>query len=150
MEKKGNGRVKMRRNKIDIIVDVLEVTKNGVNKTAIVYKTNLNFRLAEKYLLLLEKQGLLEKKSDKYFTSDKGKLFLGKAKDLTMQLETIIQNGKENTKQNETPMLKHKEMIIYYEAPIQKSQEMLSQNKPAIGRVREITIQSEPPIQMVG
>jgi predicted transcriptional regulator len=65
-------------------------TKNGINKTAIVYKTNLNFRLADKYLLLLEKQGLLEKKSDKYFISDKGKNFLGKAKDLTIQLETII------------------------------------------------------------
>jgi len=119
MEK--NGREKMRRSKIDIVVDVLEVTKNGVNKTAIVYKTNLNFKLAEKYLLLLEKQGLLEKKSDKYFTSDKGKIFLGKAKDLTMQLETIIETGKENTKQNETLMLKHKEMAIYYEAPLQKS-----------------------------
>jgi len=141
----------MRRSKFDIVVDVLEVTKNGVNKTAIVYKTNLNFRLAEKYLLLLEKQGLLEKKSDKYFTSDKGKNFLGKAKDLTMQLEAIIQNGKENTTQNETPMLKHKEMTIYYEAPLQKSQEMLLQNnKLPIERVREITIQLEPSIQMVG
>jgi predicted transcriptional regulator len=108
----------MRRSRIDIVVDVLEVTKNGVNKTAIVYKTNLNFTIAEKYLLLLEKQGLLEKKSDKYFTSNKGNIFLGKAKDLTMQLEIIIQNGKENTKLNETPMLKHTEMTLC-EPPIQ-------------------------------
>jgi len=103
-KKNENGREKMRRSRIDIVVDVLEVTKNGVNKTAIVYKTNLNFKLADKYLLHLEKQGLLEKKLDKYFTSDKGKIFLGKAKDLTMQLETIIQKSKENTLQNETPL----------------------------------------------
>ncbi len=113
----------MRRSRMDIIVDILEVTKNGVNKTAIVYKTNLNFRLAEKYLLLLETQGLLEKKADKYFTSDKGKVFLEKAKELTMQLETINQKGKENTKQNETPMRKPQEMTIYYKGPIQKSRE---------------------------
>jgi predicted transcriptional regulator len=133
--KKENGREKMRRSRIDIVVDLLEVTKNGVNKTAIVYKTNLNFRLADKYLLHLEKQGLLEKKADKYFTSDKGKIFLGKAKDITMQLETIIQTGKENTKQNETPM--------------QKSQETMLLNKPPIERVREIMIQCEPSTQMV-
>ena len=134
---------------MDIVVDVLEVTKNGVNKTAIVYKTNLNFRLAEKYILLLEKQGLLEIKSDKYFTSDKGKIFLGKAKDLTLQLEPIIQNGKEKTLQNETTMFKHRELAIFYEAPLQKSQEIILQNNLQMERVKKITIQSEPPIQMV-
>jgi len=140
----------MRRSRIDIVVDLLEVTKNGVNKTAIVYKTNLNFRLADKYLLHLEKQGLLEKKSDKYFTSDKGKIFLGKAKDLTTQLETIIQTGKENIKQIDTLKQKEQEIPILYEAPMQKSQEMMLLNKPQIERVREIIIQSEPPTQMVG
>src|SRR5659263_146628 len=141
MEKRMEG-YKMRRSKIDIVVDVLEVMKTGVNKTAIVYKTNLNFRLAEKYLLLLEKQGLLEKKSDKYFTSDKGKIFLGKAKDLTLQLEIPIQKAME--KQNETPMLMNNEMTIYYEAPVQKSQEILLQTKLTIGRGRGISIEYEP------
>lgn len=94
----------MRRSRIDIVVDVLDVTKNGANKTAIVYKTNLNFKLAEKYLLLLEKQGLIEKRSDKYFTSDKGKIFLGKARDITMELETIIQKDKESSKQYDVPL----------------------------------------------
>jgi predicted transcriptional regulator len=140
----------MRRSKIDIVVDVLEVTKNGVRKTVIVYKTNLNFRLAEKYLLLLEKQGLLEKKSDIYFTSDKGKIFLGKAKDLTMQLEIPIQKVMENARQNETPMLEHKEMTMYYESSFQKSQEMMLQNKLPIERAREKMTECEPLIQMVG
>ncbi len=78
----------MRRSRIDIVAEILEVAKKGVNKTAIVYKTNLNFTLAEKYLSLLEKQGLLENKSDKYVTSDRGRIFLAKARELTVQLES--------------------------------------------------------------
>ncbi len=78
----------MRRSRIDIIIEVLEVAKSGVNKTSIVYRTNINFRLAEKYLELLEKQGLLVNKFEKYFTSDEGKVFLQKAKEITLQLET--------------------------------------------------------------
>jgi len=77
----------MRRSRFDIIIEILEVAKAGVNKTSIVYRTNLNFTLAEKYLELLEMQGLMENKSEKYITTGKGKIFLEKAKDLTLQLE---------------------------------------------------------------
>jgi predicted transcriptional regulator len=76
----------MRRSRIDIIIDVLEAAVLGVNKTAVVYKTNLNFKLAEKYLELLQKQGFLENTVNKYKTTDKGKIFLQKAKELTLQL----------------------------------------------------------------
>jgi len=86
---------KMRRSRIDIVVKILDVAKNGVNKTAIVYRSNINFTLAGKYLNLLEKQELLENKSDKYTTTDKGKVFLQKAKELTLQLEAPIQEAKE-------------------------------------------------------
>jgi len=110
----------MRRSRIDIVVEVLEVAKNGVNKTAIVYKSNLNFRLAAKYLLLLEKQGLIENISDKYFTSDKGKVFLGKAKELTMQLEIPNQKTNENVPKDETLMQKAREITLQCEAPIQR------------------------------
>ena len=41
---------KMRRSRIDIVVKILDVAKNGVNKTAIVYRSNINFTLAGKYL----------------------------------------------------------------------------------------------------
>lgn len=51
----------MRRSRIDIIIDVLEVAKMGANKTSVVYKTNLNFKLADKYLELLQNQGLKHK-----------------------------------------------------------------------------------------
>ncbi|MCG2736285.1 MAG: winged helix-turn-helix domain-containing protein [Candidatus Methanoperedenaceae archaeon] len=76
----------MRRSRIDIIIDVLEVAIMGVNKTSVVYKSNLNFRLAEKYLELLQKHGLVEKRVDKYITTDKGKNFLQKAKEITLQI----------------------------------------------------------------
>ncbi len=76
----------MRRSKIDIIIDVLEVAKMGVNKTSVVYRTNLNFKLADKYLELLQNQGLVENKLDKYITTDKRKIFLEKAKEITLQL----------------------------------------------------------------
>ena len=77
----------MRRSKIDIIIDVLEVAKMGVNKTHLVYRTNLNFKLANNYLDLLQNQGLVEKRLDKYITTDKGKAFLQKANEVTLYLE---------------------------------------------------------------
>ena len=76
----------MRRSRIDIIIDVLEVAKIGVNKTGVVYKTNINFKLADKYLDLLQKQGFVENIVDKYITTNKGKIFLDKAREITLQL----------------------------------------------------------------
>ena len=80
----------MRRSRIDIIVEVLDVAKTGVNKTSIVYKTNLNFRIAERYLKLLEIQGFVENKFDKYITTNKGRVFLEKAREITLQLEAPL------------------------------------------------------------
>jgi predicted transcriptional regulator len=78
----------MRRTRIDIIIEILEAAKAGVNKTGLVYRTNLNFRLAEKYIELMEKQGFLEYMSAKYITTVEGKVFLMKAKEITQQLES--------------------------------------------------------------
>ncbi len=80
----------MKRSRIDIIIDILEVAKMEVNKTGLVYKTNLNFKLANNYLELLQNQGLLEKMLDKYITTDKGKAFLKKAKEVTLDLEPCM------------------------------------------------------------
>ena len=77
----------MRRSRIDISIDILEVAKKEVNKTGIVYRTNLNFKLAERYLDLLLKHGLVENRLDKYITTDKGKIFLAKAKEIALNLE---------------------------------------------------------------
>jgi len=75
----------MRRSRIDIIIDVLDAAQMGVNKTSVVYKTNLNFKLADKYLGLLQKHGLVENRVDKYITTDKGKIFMEKAKEVTLE-----------------------------------------------------------------
>ncbi len=80
----------MRRSRIDIIIDVLDAAQMGINKTSVVYRTNLNFKLADKYLELLLKQGLVENNSDKYKTTENGKIFLEKAKEITQQLEEPI------------------------------------------------------------
>jgi len=133
----------MRRSRMDIVVDILEAAKNGVNKTAIVYRTNLNFTLAEKYLELLEKQGLLENKSEKYITSDKGKVFLAKAKEITMQLETPLQNTNEKIMQDEASLPKAKQMTLQYEEPMQKTQEMKLPYEAPIQKAQEISINQQ-------
>ena len=62
----------------------------GVNKTGLVYRTNLNFKLANNYLEILKNQGLVEKRLDKYITTDKGKTFLQKANEVTLYLEPCM------------------------------------------------------------
>jgi len=81
----------MKRGRIDIIIDVLETAKVGVNKTRIVYEANLNFKLADKYLALLQKNGLMEKKMDKYIITEKGKRFLERAQDVVLNYPPIFE-----------------------------------------------------------
>lgn len=113
----------MRRSRIDIVIEILEVAKHGVNKTTIVYRSNLNFTLADKYLELLEKQGLLENRSEKFITSDKGKDFLSKAKDLTLQLEEPLQKQKEMYPKLEVPQQKVNELSSHQELSMQKTKQ---------------------------
>lgn len=75
----------MNRGRIGIITDILNVCKEQQNKTRIVYKTNLNFNLTGKYLDLLIKNGLLDKKENRYVITDKGRTFLEKAKEISLQ-----------------------------------------------------------------
>ena len=75
----------MNRGRIDIITDILNVCKEQQNKTRIVYKTNLNFNLTGKYLDLLIKKGLLERKENRYVITDKGRTFLEKAMEISLQ-----------------------------------------------------------------
>lgn len=75
------------RGRFDIIIDILEVAKKGVNKTKIVYGANLNFQLTEKYLVFLVEKGFMDNRQDKYITTDKGKMILEKAKEINIQLK---------------------------------------------------------------
>jgi len=69
-------RVKKRRGRTEIIVDILSAAMEGTKKTQIVYKANLNFRRARKYLPYLEEKGLIENIGSEYKTTEKGKQFL--------------------------------------------------------------------------
>jgi len=63
-----------RRDKIDIAVDVLRVSKDGAKKTQIINKVNLNFFQSNRYIDLLVGKGLLRLGNPErlYKTTDKG------------------------------------------------------------------------------
>ena len=67
-----------RRSRADIMGDILSLAVEKASKTAIVYRTNLNFTLAKKYINRLLENELLRKAegSDKYETTEKGLEFL--------------------------------------------------------------------------
>lgn len=70
----------MWRSRIDTMIDVLEVARAEVTKTSIVHKTNIDSKLADKYLEIMQKYGMMKKKEpDKYIITEKGRLFLEKA-----------------------------------------------------------------------
>jgi predicted transcriptional regulator len=51
-----------RRTQVDIIIEILAVaSKEGATKTALVYKSNLNFTLVQKYVDLLQRRRFLDK-----------------------------------------------------------------------------------------
>jgi len=71
-----------RRTKFDIVIAILDVVSGGATKTKIVYKANLNFNLATKYLAFLLEKGLVRTNSNRYEITGDGKTFLEKAKEL--------------------------------------------------------------------
>jgi len=68
------------RNKIKIVADILTVAKEGARKTHIIYRGNLSFKLANAYLDVAVRAGLIRFDSENghYFLTVKGKRFLGK------------------------------------------------------------------------
>ncbi len=71
-----------RRSKFDIVIAILDVVSGGATKTKIVYKANLNFNLATKYLDLLLEKRLVRIDCSSYEITEEGKTFLKKAKEL--------------------------------------------------------------------
>ncbi len=61
---------------MDIYADILNTSKIEARITHIVYKANLNFILAKKYLEQLKNNGLIRKKGRYYLTTKKGIEFL--------------------------------------------------------------------------
>jgi predicted transcriptional regulator len=71
-----------RRTKFDIVIAILDVVSGDATKTKIVYKANLNFNLATKYLDFLLEKGLVRTNSNRYEITKEGKIFIEKAKEL--------------------------------------------------------------------
>ncbi|HDJ37810.1 MAG: winged helix-turn-helix domain-containing protein [Methanosarcinales archaeon] len=72
-----------RRNRIDIVVDILKATNNsGTSKTKIVYTANLNFNRASRYLSMLQEKQMIEKDSGTFRITASGKEYLQKASEV--------------------------------------------------------------------
>lgn len=78
------GVVTIRRSKIDISAEILNIAQNGANKTQIVYGANLNFDIANRYLEMLQNKGLIKQNGDLYLTTEKGKAYHDLAKELKL------------------------------------------------------------------
>lgn len=82
----------MRRGRIDIVGEILSVAAEGVGKTAIVYHANLNFNIADKYLDLLTREGLISVIDGpvvRYKTTEKGHKFIRAYKIMKKMVEGI-------------------------------------------------------------
>jgi len=71
-----------RRNELDVMADILEVARGGANKTRVVYKANLNFKLFRDYFERLSKLGFLEEVDGLVKTTSKGFVFLSRYRGL--------------------------------------------------------------------
>jgi len=77
--------VSIRRNRIDITVDILKVAINGAKKTQIVYQANLNHNIAKKYIVLLTDNELIKQQEGLFTTTDKGRAYQEMVKELELQ-----------------------------------------------------------------
>ena len=60
---------------MEITINILEQAKNGINKTRLVYRTNLNFLLIQRYIDFLQEKNLIEVTNDPhmvYRTTQRG------------------------------------------------------------------------------
>ena len=80
-----------RRDKLSIIAEILEISKEGTLKTQIMYRANLSFAQLNDYLKFMLKTGLLSKfranGKDVYTASDKGTDFMQRHFELTELLK---------------------------------------------------------------
>jgi predicted transcriptional regulator len=98
----GSNPTSKRRDKLYIIAEILEIAKDGVLKTQIMYRANLSFTQLNDYLKFMLKNALLEKVllNDKevYKATEKGMNFLQRYREITELLKTEGDNYKNNVK----------------------------------------------------
>ena len=78
--------MKDKRSRYEIMVEILEAAVGGANVTKIVYRANINFKMAQDYLSYLMKCEFIEISSRNgkklYKTTNKGKTFIKKYREL--------------------------------------------------------------------
>ena len=79
-----------KRTSFDIIADILTIAEKPISKTEILYRANLSFKQAEKYLTMLEKMELLRK----YFEDGANRRFVTTQKGGEYLLNTLKQFGR--------------------------------------------------------
>lgn len=73
-----------RRSRTDIAVDILRVAMKGAKKSHIVCEANVNFNIASEYLEMLNENELIRRENGLFITTEKGRFFHEKAKELKL------------------------------------------------------------------
>jgi predicted transcriptional regulator len=110
MNSVGSNSVPRRRDRLYIIAEILELTKDSALKTQIMYRANLSFTQLNDYLKFMLKSELLEKillnDREVYKATEKGMNFLQRYREITDLLKTEGDNYKNNVKIPPTHLLK--------------------------------------------
>jgi predicted transcriptional regulator len=82
-----------RRGEVQILIDLLTLSLNGVKATHLMYKANLSYSTLRKYLSTALRNGLIKKINNDdgsivYYITEKGKLLLKKLNEVNWVLQS--------------------------------------------------------------
>jgi len=85
----------LRRDATRVIYDILALGRDGESKTHIIFKANLSFQLAEKYIHFLVNKGLLRQDSDdegltRYHLTERGQRLLQLLREVENELNSLF------------------------------------------------------------
>jgi len=87
----------LRRDATRVIFEILILSKSGPSKTHIIFKANLSFRLAEKYVHFLVEKKLLREEElpgpKHYFLTERGERFLRLLEEVEKELADFFVKG---------------------------------------------------------
>jgi predicted transcriptional regulator len=99
-----------RRDKLYIVAEILEIVRDGVLKTQIMYRANLSFTQLNDYLKFMIKNELIEKmfitNKEVYRATEKGLDFLQRYREITELLKEENDHVKNNVKMPPPHLLK--------------------------------------------
>ncbi|MCS7115733.1 MAG: winged helix-turn-helix domain-containing protein [Nitrososphaerota archaeon] len=106
----GSNPQQKRRDKLYIIAEILEIARDGVLKTQIMYRANLSFTQLNDYLKFMLKVNLVDRIVDNakeiYKATPKGLEFLQRYREMTELLKTDDEDGRNNVKVPPAHLLK--------------------------------------------